>query len=524
MCKVQSVGVLVKQQLTAAAEEIFGLFETTISEYEDEISRLCRLLEDDADIQRVLVGKEEVPSEQQQHPEPRHIKEEQEEVWSSQEGEQLQGLKVEDDTTEFAVTAVPVKGGPKFQLPTLKLKQTQAAAGLLVKQRLTAAVEQIVELFERTLTEYERKLSQSNEEIGQQRKLLDAVLKPEVRLYRADVQQVLVCKEEVPSDQQHPEPRHIKEEQEEVWSSQEGEQLQGLEEDDIIKFPFAAVKSEDDEEKAQTSQLHQIQTDEQMVTAADGDDCGGSEPARNSDPASDDNNSVSSGAETEDSDDVWRESSEPQSHLDALKKANSQSVKNFICVVCGKILCSKRSIYSHMTVHVEHESFICPICGKTFTHQRTLLSHMKIHVDGKPFSCSVCKKGFNQRRSLIEHIRTHTGEKPYSCSVCNKSFHRRGVWIVHTRSHAEEKPFSCSLCGKKFGHQAHLRRHEKRHSAEKPFSCTICGRCFNDKGHLKRHTRLHTGEKTFGCDVCGRKFFQQNHLKTHKCVVFPTDP
>ncbi|KAM3850110.1 uncharacterized protein ACN63O_020098, partial [Diretmus argenteus] len=68
----------------------------------------------------------------------------------------------------------------------------------------------------------------------------------------ADVQQLLVSKEEVPPeqqqspslDQENPETPHIKEEQE----SQEGEQLQGLEEADITKFPFTPVpvKSEDD--------------------------------------------------------------------------------------------------------------------------------------------------------------------------------------------------------------------------------------------------------------------------------------
>ncbi|XP_033991010.1 involucrin-like [Trematomus bernacchii] len=109
------------------------------------------------------------------------------------------------------------------------------------------------------------------------------------------VQQLVVVKEEVPPEQQEwsssldqedPEPPpHIKEEQEELWISQEGEQLQGLEEADITKSTFTPVpvKSEDDEEKPQSSQLHQRQT-EHLETEADGEDCGGPEPARNSDP------------------------------------------------------------------------------------------------------------------------------------------------------------------------------------------------------------------------------------------------
>ncbi|XP_054475380.1 zinc finger protein 554-like [Anoplopoma fimbria] len=498
MCPDQTVSVLVKQQLAAAAEDICGLFETTVADLEDEIDRLCRLLEDGnkADIQQVLVCKEEQqewqPSLDQEDPDPPHLKEEQEELWSSQKGEQLQGLE-EDDTAKLPFTAVPVKSGPRCGLSTVKLKQT--AGGLLVKQHL----EQIVELFERTVAEYEKKLSCSKEEIDRQHKLLDAVLKPEVRLHRADVQQVMVCKEE----------------QQELWSSHEGEQTQGLEEDDINKFPFTAVsvKSEDEEGNAWSSQLHQRQTVLEMKTTADTE----------SDPASNNNHSVSSESETEDSDDVSTETRETQSHLNALKNTNSQSVKK-MCIVCGKTLCSKRSIYSHMTVHTELQSFICPICGKMFTHKRSLFVHMKGHVEGNPFTCSVCKKEFKQSRSLIEHIRTHTGEKPYRCSVCNKCFHRRGVWIVHTKSHLAEKPFSCSQCGKKFGHQAHLRKHVKRHSAEKPFSCSICGKSFNDKGHLKRHKKVHLEEKPLGCDECGRRFIQERHFKNHKCVTFPTDP
>ncbi|XP_045904811.1 uncharacterized protein LOC123970659 [Micropterus dolomieu] len=196
-----------------------------------------------------------------------------------------------------------------------------------VQQRLSAAAEEIFELFERTIAEYE-------EELCGQRKLLDAVFKPEVRLHRADVQLLLVSKEEVPPEQQQwsssldqedppgpshiteerspnldpedlpesphikeewnpsldqedpPEPQHIKEEQEDLWTSQEGEQLLKLEEADVTKFTFTpvSVKSEeDDEEKPQSSQLHQRLT-EQIKTESDGEDCGGLEPAMKSEP------------------------------------------------------------------------------------------------------------------------------------------------------------------------------------------------------------------------------------------------
>ena len=85
-----------------------------------------------------------------------------------------------------------------------------------------------------------------------------------VSVLPADVQQVVVIKEEVPwsssLDQQDPEPLHIKEEEEELWTSQKGDHM----ETDYIEFPFTVVtvKSEDDEEKPQSSQLHQIKTED----------------------------------------------------------------------------------------------------------------------------------------------------------------------------------------------------------------------------------------------------------------------
>ncbi|KAG7225299.1 hypothetical protein INR49_007146 [Caranx melampygus] len=48
----------------------------------------------------------------------------------------------------------------------------------LVEQRLSAAVEEIFVLFERTITEYEEELCRSEQERERQKKLLDAVLTP----------------------------------------------------------------------------------------------------------------------------------------------------------------------------------------------------------------------------------------------------------------------------------------------------------------------------------------------------------
>uniref|UniRef100_A0A8C9XT06 C2H2-type domain-containing protein n=1 Tax=Sander lucioperca TaxID=283035 RepID=A0A8C9XT06_SANLU len=577
MCKVQMLRALVEQRLTAAAEEIFGLFERTIAEYEEE---LCRSKEENerqrelldavynpqlrlhrADVEQLLVVKEEFPPEQQecsssvdqQEPgSPPNIKEEQEKLWSSQEGQQLQGLE-EADITTFLFTPVPVKSG-------------------------------------------------DDEE--------------------KDVEQLLVVKEEVPPeqqecsssvDQQEPEsPPHIKEEQEELWSSQEGEQLQGLEEADITKFPFTPVpvKSEDDEEEAQSSQLHQRQT-QHMETEADGEDCGGPEPARNShpllQPETEDQTRDSSEPEADDSAD-WKETREPQSALNSLKH-DSRCKKTFSCSECGKRFNRESHLKRHMRSHTGEKPFSCSVCKKSFTQSGNLRSHMIIHTGEKPFSCSQCGKAFTERGKMKNHMMTHSGEKPFSCSVCKKSFTQRGSLRSHMVVHTGEKRFSCSVCnkrfawrsdvkrhkcvgqmeteadgedcggpeparnshpllqpetedqtgdssdpetddsadwketrepqsalnslkhdsrckktfscsecGKQFGFKSRLKKHMRIHTGEKPFSCSECGKAFPEVGHLKRHMITHTGEKPFSCSVCNKSFTQRGNLRSHMTV------
>uniref|UniRef100_A0A8C9XQB9 C2H2-type domain-containing protein n=1 Tax=Sander lucioperca TaxID=283035 RepID=A0A8C9XQB9_SANLU len=373
----------------------------------------------------------------------------------------------------------------------------------LVEQRLTAAAEEIFGLFERTIAEYEEELCRSKEENERQRELLDAVYNPQLRLHRADVEQLLVVKEEVPPeqqecsssvDQQEPEPPlNIKEEQEELWSSQEGEQLQGLEEADITKFPFTPVpvKSEDDEAEAQSSQLHQRQT-QHMETEADGEDCGGPEPARNShpllQPETEDQTGDSSEPENDDSAD-WKETREPQSALNSLKHDSR---------------CKKR--------------FSCSECGRRFGYKENLNRHMRTHTGEKPFSCSVCTKSFTQRGNLKYHMKLHTGEKPFSCSLCDKRFVQKGHLKTHMITHTGEKVFSCSVCKKTFTHSWSLGPHMRIHTGEKPFSCSVCKKSFTQRGGLQSHMAVHTGEKRFSCSVCNKRFSRRTEVKTHKCV------
>ncbi|XP_039977893.1 zinc finger protein 599-like [Xiphias gladius] len=364
----------------------------------------------------------------------------------------------------------------------------------------------------------------------------------------ADVQQLLVRKE-VSSEQREwspsldqedpPEPPHIKEEQEELWTGQEGEQLQGLEEADITKFPFlpVPVKSEDDdEEKPHSSQLHQTQKEknreaeppssssaEHMETEADGEDCGGPEPARNSDPdrhlQPDADDKALDSSETDVSDDDWTKTRETQSGLNSVKnKARNTDKGSFTCSECGKTFGHKTNLKRHVKCHTGEKPFSCSFCNKSFNRREHLIAHIRCHSGEKPFSCTVCSTSFSHSWSLDKHMRVHTGEKPFCCSLCSKRFRQRSDLVAHFRIHTGEKPFSCSVCNTSFTQRHTLVQHMRTHTGVKPFVCSVCGKRFSRKGHMTRHMTAHTGEKPFNCTVCDKRFTWQSQFKRHECA------
>ncbi|XP_063317326.1 uncharacterized protein LOC134616392 isoform X2 [Pelmatolapia mariae] len=127
-----------------------------------------------------------------------------------------------------------------------------------INERLTAAAEQIFLEFEKTIVQYE-------EEIDRQRRLLDITWKPQIKLHRTDVPQQHVCKEEILSHQQlcnqaslnqkESELPHVKEEQEQLCSSQERRQVILKEETDTFMVTADYEESDHSEPEQKSNQL-----------------------------------------------------------------------------------------------------------------------------------------------------------------------------------------------------------------------------------------------------------------------------
>ncbi|XP_034560630.1 gastrula zinc finger protein XlCGF57.1-like [Notolabrus celidotus] len=415
------------------------------------------------------------------------------------------------------------------------------------------------------------------EDLHRQRKLLVVILTPgstrRGAVFPADVQQLSGIKEEPPEQQEwsleDAKLPHIKEGRGGTHGAvRRGEQLQGLEEEDVTKFTFTtvSVKSEDEEEEEeeeeepQSSLVHQGQT-EQMETDADGEDCEEAEPERHLQPETE--------VKTEDSYEPETKVCQPeiintledteQMRLKMMKKSHS-------CSQCGKTFKRNWHLTEHMMIHTGEKPFSCSICGKRFTRKYPLTQHVMIHTKEKPYRCSECGKRFNTKRSMKRHRLVHGGGKGFSClEGARKSRHGRNksshmeteqeeksdydaesiqtltgeiqtqpgeqsaslfdhstastkATSSDAQSQTEEKPFGCSECGTRFTQKRSLTRHMATHTGEKPFSCSMCGRRFARKGNMTTHMIIHTGETPFSCSKCGKKFNSRGSMNNHRLV------
>ncbi|XP_032378139.1 gastrula zinc finger protein XlCGF8.2DB, partial [Etheostoma spectabile] len=332
--------------LTAAAEEIFGLFERTIAEYEEEL-RLHT-----ADVQHLLVVKEEVPPEQQEwsssldlvDPDPPHIKEEQEELCTSQEGEQLQGLEEAD--IPFPFTSVPVKseedhvedwGGPDPARNSDPDSPLQPATHDKTSDSSEPETEGSGDWEE-------------TEEILQNIEVPGSDVEPLRKHTGVQTDgkpfSCSVCGKRYPLKKSlsihmrlHSEGKHF------TCS--------------VCKTIFCS--------KSNLVMHMRIHTGEKPFSCS-----------------------------------FCSKRFARKTHLrDHLSSHTGE--KPFSCSVCSKTFIQKNHLKQHLTVHTGEKPFSCSVCGKTFALKQNLKRHLTVHTGEKPFSCSVCDRSFNRQDSVKNH-------------------------------------------------------------------------------------------------------------------------
>ncbi|XP_061681675.1 gastrula zinc finger protein xFG20-1-like [Syngnathoides biaculeatus] len=446
----------------------------------------------------------------------------------------------------------------------------------LVKLKLNLAVEEIFELFERTIAEYE----EANER--RHRLLLDAVLKPRVRLQRAGAQLVPEKKEEASADEQEEPPAKKRR--------------------NVGTRSMSASKCKATEANEQRGEDLQFKP-EGLASVSDTDD--------------------------NDGDDA----KEPLETPEKLK-----------CSGCGETFVRKEDLERHAKTHTGEKSavvtdpfatksFICSVCMISFPSRESLISHLRGHTVDKPspsssqkvttqdkgqtgegvqsqpdhlapisdiddttgnssdaddsdcakkpsetnkkLKCSECGETFVHKEDLDRHANTHTGEKPlsstvvikpsftfkyFSCSVCRKTFTSRDSLTKHMNVHPPEKLLASTSSSQQVTTEADGQRGEglrsqpdilvpksdldnktanssdsaqKQPSEMNKFKCSACGETFPRKDDLERHAKTHAGEKPlnsgimtkplktftyFTCSVCRKSFTSDDCLKAHMNV------
>ncbi|XP_036953292.1 zinc finger and SCAN domain-containing protein 2-like isoform X1 [Acanthopagrus latus] len=303
-----------------------------------------------------------------------------------------------------------------------------------VSERLTSAAEEIFRVFIQTVVEYE-------EEIDRQRRLLDAVLKPEVKLQRIKLQQQHVHREqEVLTDQQlciqernssvdqeDPEPPQIKEEQEEVCNSQDGEQLVvKLETDTFMLTPEIDQLLLSDNSHVAESQAGKHGDSGSSPTYEESDH----QLLRNNThvTASQDQNE---GKHRDFGSTKNAETNPNESHCSIKSHINSVSNTNL------------SKIDLRLNAYTGKSSFKCHTCGKVFRFNSNLIVHQRIHTGERPFVCEICGNDFARNDSLQIHMRrAHTGERPYICNICGKRYFDGSHLAKHRRSHTDSSASS----------------------------------------------------------------------------------
>lgn len=427
------------------------------------------------DLQQLLVNKEgpsEQPEcspslEQADPPAPPHVKEEQEEVRTEQEGEQLQGLQ-EADVIKLTFSPVTLKSEAEDEE---KFQRSQDCGDPKPAQNPRGHSQPDTDSTKDSKSECNSKnQSLSGSKLGRRSRQISNP-KTYTRSNTEEVFSCSFCRDTFAQQ------AHLTEHMELHTG---GKQYSSILCGKSFTWPYQLNHHQHVGHQSSELPQHQTRGSKHANPLKTG---GRSKPTRNINPASHDK-TADSESETDDSCD-WKETNGPQSG-----SANSQALLDMDCNP-GKISVSS---FNHEGDQGKQnvsqkplKPLSCSVCSRKYSSKSSLRNHMRLHSEGKYFTCSVCKKKFPSRGELEKHMRIHTGEKPFKCSICDKAFIQNSSLTVHMRGHTGEKPFSCSLCEKSYAVKSTLRMHMRKHTGEKPYSCKVCGRSFVRGTILKTH-------------------------------------
>lgn len=159
------------------------------------------------------------------------------------------------------------------------------------------------------------------------------------------------------------------------------------------------------------------------------------------------------------------------------------------CHECGEEFGCSETLKAHMNTH--SAAAYRNQTQSRENPETESLNRPDTNFHAETYHCHACSKVFKHKANLQTHMRTHTGEKPYDCYLCGKGFTQMGNLNIHMRIHTGDRPFECHLCGHKCVHSGNLKKHMRTHTKEKPYKCHDCGKEFGYSNTLKDHMKTH---------------------------------
>ncbi|XP_068567186.1 zinc finger protein 250-like [Cebidichthys violaceus] len=78
-----------------------------------------------------------------------------------------------------------------------------------------------------------------------------------------------------------------------------------------------------------------------------------------------------------------------------------------------------------------------------------------------PHCCKACGKTFYYMYKLRTHVLKHAGDKIHTCGICGKHLESMESFVQHIQSHTMRN--KCGICGKQFSNNYRLKRHRRFH-------------------------------------------------------------
>ncbi|KAK2814460.1 hypothetical protein Q5P01_000409 [Channa striata] len=495
-----SVPLQVKEE---QEEHCTRLEEQELSVQQDLQHHVCK--EEDFLTDQQFCNQDKNSSLDQEDPGPLQIKDNQEEHWTSR---QCNAHRQHLTSVVFGLT-------PNMAANMASVQSLRD----FVSERLTAAAAEILGVFEQTIVEYE-------EEINRQRRLLDIVWKPELKLHRIELLQQRVCNEKENLADQHicnhdqnrsleqknPMPPPAKEGQEEHCSS-----LVMRQETDLFTLTVIDVNIDDGEtEPADRQQLlsHNSSVTENPDQLLQQHVCKEEEVLVDQQVCTQDKKSST---DQEDPDPLQIKDDQGE-HCDSQEGEQfvlKQETKTFMltasCEESGPEAPSYNQLLSDNSPVVESqdqngsrdsglsrktELMSKNRRGNTEKVKRSSRSRTECKTDKckQSFKCNVCGKVFISRYKINRHVKIHEAKPLHTCDKCDQSFQLKNSLASHMRTHIVKKPHFCKTCGKCFQYRKECVDHMHIQHSQSPFLCKICKKGFKSKNGYLVHVRTHTGE------------------------------